>query len=338
MRICLSDDTAHLVWRNFDNRIEGQPIFGHTPNSGPTDPRAFASNQLVATSNLKQFDTDLTLLETRSLKYLGISENDVVHLLVDRAKRSRTNHRVITHSVSTNPPSKAFLELRPGIFITSPEYHFLRQADNLDLISLVLLGYELTGCYAIRPDLDGGILQRPPLCSKESLSAVIRSTQGQRGSAKAQKALAFIEPGSASPRETGLAMMLSLPVKMGGYGLPKPLLNKRIDLGKDAKPYWSERNAFDLVWPKEKLIVEYDGKCHSEHDLRSRDSLRRDASLLAGYSVFVITNNRLETTDDVRVVAKAVAKKLSKQLRLRSKDFEYKNKELWRRVIRGRYI
>ena len=338
MRFCFCDDTAHVIWRHFDNRVTGLPIFGHTPNAGPVMPRAFAINRLPASSSHKAFDVDLTLLTAQIHRLWGVSEDEPVHLLVDRAKRGRTAHRAITHSISLNPPNKAFLELRSGVYVTSPEYHFLRQAEHLDLIDLVLLGFELTGCYAIRPDLDEGIFQRPPLCSKESLAATIRSTKGSKGAAKAEKALPLIVEGSASPRETGLVMMLTLPIKMGGYGLPAPELNKNLDLGKAAKPYWGNRNAFDLVWEKKRLIVEYDGMCHTENDLRARDTLRRDASLLAGYSVFVITKDRLETPEDVRNVAKAVARKLGRQLRTRCKDFELKNRELWRRVIMSRYV
>ena len=335
MKICFCESSAQTIWRHFDNRIAGKPLFGHTPNAGPLLAEALPTHKLPYVNDPSIFGTNLELLGPDETRIWGIPEHAPLHLLVSREKRSRSNARVVAHSAVSDLPAKAFLELRPGIHVLSPEHLFVRHARNSDLISQIMLGYELAGCYSIRSDLDQGFFQRPPLCSTKTLSSFLSEADGMPGIKQARTALPLIIEGSASPRETGLVMMLCLPARLGGYGLPAPKMNVRLDLGKDAKPFWGERNAFDLVWQREKLIVEYDGMCHGEEAARIRDTLRRDASLLAGYSVFTIMRDRMETPEDMLVIARAVAKKLGVQLRPRSKDFERKNRELWRRVIRS---
>ncbi|MBQ9954595.1 MAG: DUF559 domain-containing protein [Eggerthellaceae bacterium] len=337
MRICLCGDSAVALWRHYDNRILGRYIFGHTPNAGPTLPEAFPSKQLLSSNDPSAFDTDLSLLDAYGRSSLGIPLGKPVHLLVDRSKRNHTGKRIVTHSTNALLPRGSILELQAGIHSLSPEYLFIRTAEHNDLIGQIMIGYELTGCYSIRHELPAGFTQHPPLCSRETISELAKRARGTRATAAASKALAHVLNGSGSPRETGLAMMLCLPNKLGGWGLPTPELNKCLHLGKNAEHYWGEENSFDMVWEKAKLIVEYDGKCHDEESQRKRDALRRDATILAGYSVYVITKDRLETVGGTEVVARSVAKLLGKQIRIRCNDFPRKNYELWQRVIRSRH-
>lgn len=337
MRICFCGNTASIIWRHFDNLIPGKRIFGHTPNAGPMIADAFPSKFLPSTTDPSVFGTDLSLMKTLGVTPWGIPYNQPVHLLVDRAKRSRTCKGIMLHSIAAEAPRGSILEIQPGMHIVSPELHFIQEARNNDLLSQILLGFELTGCYSLRPDLRTGFTQRHPLCSKESIHGMASAINSSRMTSQALNALSFVQEGSGSPKESGLAIMLSLPHRMGGWGLPAPELNKRINLGKKAASHWGGENAFDMVWEKERLIVEYDGKCHDDEAARRRDTLRRDASILAGYSVYVITKDRLETVDDVEIIAKSIAKILHHQIRVRCKDFPQKNFELWRRVIRNKH-
>ena len=67
---------------------------------------------------------------------------------------------------------------------------------------------------------------------RRKLTAYANSLDKTHGKRKAIKALRYVANGSASSRETILTMLLTLPYRMGGYGLKQPLLNHRIDLGR----------------------------------------------------------------------------------------------------------
>lgn len=50
----------------------------------------------------------------------------------------------------------------------------------------------------------------------------------------------------------------------------------------------------DILWPEERLILEYDGKrFHGTDDRVSRDARRKDALLLAGYDLVTMTGSQL---------------------------------------------
>ena len=110
----------------------------------------------------------------------------------------------------------------------------------------------------------------------------------QSASSKAGRAMAravrYAVDGSASPMETALALMLCLPKTAGGYGLPKPQMNRVLPL--DAET--GRVRVADLFWPEAKVAVEYDSDAfHAEKEKLRRDALRRNQ--LESQSVTVLT-------------------------------------------------
>ena len=85
--------------------------------------------------------------------------------------------------------------------------------------------------------------------------------------------------------ESQLALMLSLPCRMGGYGLSKPLLNARLKN--------SLREA-DLLWLENKLVVEYESnQHHATVESPGKDSTRRTKIELLGFRVITATNEQV---------------------------------------------
>ena len=333
MKNCLYGPSAIALWRHFDNRVPGVRVFGHTVNAGPSLPDAFPSKNLESCCDLTDFGVDADLLEACDLRSFGLSRSSI-HLLVDRSLRNKRVRGVKLHSTCESLPKGALLRVAPGVFCVSPEYLFVRYAMEADFLSAVLLGFELTGCYALRRDIPGGLLQRHPICSANSIERLLAKCKGMRGVEKAARALRYVVDGSGSPRETALVMLLCLPMRYGGFGLPFPQMNVRLDLGKGGGLFWGAANAFDLVWKDARLIVEYDGaETHAGDESRDRDNLRRDASIVAGYTVIGVSRRQLATVEGGYAVACAVAKKLGKQLRFRSCGFRERHLELRRRVL-----
>lgn len=129
---------------------------------------------------------------------------------------------------ATVPPD-ALLKLEDELFVCSPELVFLQLAGSLSLIELICLGYELCGVYPDEGSGRSGVLCREPLTAASRITGVLSRCPGAYHIAKARRAAAYVIDGSASPMETALCMRLSLPYNLGGYGIPRPSLNYRID-------------------------------------------------------------------------------------------------------------
>lgn len=142
-----------------------------------------------------------------------------------------------------------------GIRVSSPEQTFIDLARALSLVDLVVLGDSLVKARRTTPD---------------QLVAAAKDWPGW-GSRQARHAAGFVREGVDSPMETRLRMLMVL------AGLPEPVVNHIIY---DAMGRWLRR--FDLCYPELKLIIEYDGRQHSEndqqwgHDLDRRESLDGD--------------------------------------------------------------
>ncbi|MCL1895345.1 MAG: hypothetical protein FWG03_02225 [Clostridiales bacterium] len=134
-----------------------------------------------------------------------------------------------------------------GLMVSSPEFCFLQMAGQLTLAKLIELGYELCGVYSM-PNADDknvperGFYNRQPLTSIKKLKAFLDSMPGVKGRKKAMRALRYLRDGSASPMETKLAILLTLPYMLGGYGFSLPEMNKRIAyrVGADRKRFDKE--------------------------------------------------------------------------------------------------
>lgn len=333
MKICFCDKTALSAWRRYDNRCFGTPVFGHSPSAGPLLPKAFPSQMLSCARGIEDFSLEGESLEDCDFTRWGLASPDDLHLLFSRKRRGLFAPRLIAHSVASEVPQSALLRIDRGVFAVSPELLFVQLACREDFVGLLLLGYELCGCYAVRRDIQGGLTQRHPLCSPASIARTMSASGSIRGKDVARRALPYLRVGSGSPMETRLVLLWCLPMKYGGYGLPFPELNKRLDLGRDGALLWGGKNAFDLVWEDAGLVVEYDGSDHDAPGARGRDSLRRDALVAAGYSPIIVTKEHLTSITSTFALSKVVAKKLGVYLRFRTPDFNEKHRRLWLRLF-----
>ena len=205
-----------------------------------------------------------------------------LHVLVAESHKRRTSKEVISHIEGNELPSGSILDTCNGFSICSPELCFVQMATMLDLPHLIELGFEWCGTYDTSTD---HLRECAPLTSVEKLRTYVESLGPVHGRKKALRALRYALNGSASPRETALAMILHLPYAMGGYGIEAPLLNERVDLSERARRIAGRRYVVcDLLWPRAMLDVEYDHAAtsivfrivQSERGIRHRDETTRE--------------------------------------------------------------
>ncbi|MCL1906447.1 MAG: hypothetical protein FWG08_00785 [Propionibacteriaceae bacterium] len=157
-----------------------------------------------------------------------------------------------------------------------------------------------------------------------------------RGHVKAGRALSYVIDNSGSPMETILVMLLTLPYRLGGFGLPKPSLNVKVEPSKSTVKS-SDRMYYicDLLWEQKKLAVEYDSEqYHSGAEKIYRDSKRRNLLSVMGYPPIILTKQQLYSMTELEKVVYLLARKLGKQLKHRSSGFAVAHREL-RRVLLG---
>lgn len=210
--------------------------------------------------------------------------------------------------------SSSFAKITKGIYVATPEACFLQLANTLPLVDLVKIGFELCGNYALNPCSDQGFTQRGPLTSTKSLERYINKAAGIVGVKRARQALRHIADGSASPAEANLTMLLCLPTSMGGFGLPLPSLNERIELKRRASRL-TTKSYFkcDMYWADIKTAIEYDSdQWHSEEQRRAHDATRRNALESTGIMVITATKAHLYDARETERIALIVARKLKR--------------------------
>jgi len=230
------------------------------------------------------------------------------------------------HVISSNISEGCFLDAGNGLFVSSPELCFIQMARELSLIKLIELGFELCGSYSLpvlsagvaeSGDLGNALKKHPPLTNHRKLTAFTARNRGERGAGRAARALRYIADGSASPMETILVMLLTLPYKLGGYCLPMPEMNARIRPAKSAKKSASKSYySCDLFWPDLNVAAEYDSDAHHTGAERiASDSKRRNTLASIGIVVITVTKQQIKSVVETEKAASLLASNMGKRLR-----------------------
>ncbi|MDY4533879.1 MAG: hypothetical protein SPD98_01360 [Tractidigestivibacter sp.] len=206
----------------------------------------------------------------------------------------------------------------------------LQLAHDFAPPELLLTGFELCGSYRFSV---GGVptaYGRPACMTPESLRRAMDGREGMHGIKRVRVALRYLLPGSGSPMETVLVLVLILPPRLGGYGFPAPELNLRCYIDTCGMTYYIP----DLWWRDRNVVLEYfGGRDHTElHDMVS-DNLRRNDLLDNGRRVMVAVYEHLAKGASMD----HLASQLSHQLGLGEIDMSREARER-RRQLRTRLL
>jgi len=251
-----------------------------------------------------------------------------IHVMLGSQHIRRASKNMNQHIFSSETPIGCFMNIGNDLMISSPEFVFLQLANQLTSVELIELGYELCGVYSLPlPDEkevpERGFFTRQQLTSTKKLTAFLDSMPGARGRLRALHALRYLQDGSASPMETKLAMLLTLPYKMGGYGFKMPILNCRIPLPKAVRKYFTKKYyVCDLYWPDEKVAVEYDSdQYHTASERIANDSNKRNALASIGIRVVSVTRQQLYRNRELESAARTLARHMGRRLFSKKSSF-----------------
>lgn len=253
-----------------------------------------------------------------------------LHVMVSEPVKHRRAMPLASHVVRTEVPRSAFRNLRENLFACSVEMTFVQMAGTIDIVDLIRLGFEICGSYTIDPDSPHGFFEREPLTTVSKLRAFIDRAPRMKGRTAALRATRYILENAASPAETRLAMTLFMPRNLGGFGLPRPVLNHRIDLSRRDRKI-SGRRFFkcDIYWPSHRLGVEYDSDlAHTGSARIAADATRKNTLTLAGSTIATVTKAQYANHRELSEIARAIARRLGADIRPRCSDYERKQQAL----------
>jgi len=240
------------------------------------------------------------------------------------------------HVVSEPLPEGGIIDAGGGLFVASPELCFFQLTDRLPLAKVLRLGLEFCGKYSLPaneaakedPEIkENGFKNRPALTSVERFASFLNRSGGLLNQRQLQSVLRYIGNGSASPMESKLLIMLTLPYSQGGYGLPLPELDAPVELGKtfgntsskmDLSKQRKSTKSYrcDFYWRDLKLAVEYDSdKHHLLPEQKAKDSKKKNYLLSKGVDVITVSKLQVQSTLEIETVARQLAARHGRRLK-----------------------
>lgn len=173
----------------------------------------------------------------------------------------------------------------------------------------------------------------------QAVRRFIDSAHKVYGIESVRRAAMFMLDNSASPMETSLVILICLPRRYGGYGLPPACLNHAITPPGYARSVMSKSfYKCDLYWPDARLGVEYDSdEAHVGSDNIAADAKKRNALAYQHIEVVTITKQQVIHANELTKAVRVIAKKLGVRFPPLTADWMMKNAQLRSEVLDFNY-
>lgn len=238
----------------------------------------------------------------------------------------------VGHLLTGKPKGKAFCRIDHGLYASSPELCFVQLAQQLSFHELVRSGNVLCGRFRLNPDAENKLESRSPITSKRRIESFLRANPGLTGAKSARRALQWIVEGAASPPEAFLSMVFGLPFRQGGFQLPNPAANQRIEPTQRAREIAQRKTLVpDILFAHAKLAIEYDSTAeHTGADQLAKDARKRLALEADGYQVITVTAQQIGRVGEMQHIARQAYKRMGLRFRPQSKMFGQQQASLFR--------
>lgn len=215
-----------------------------------------------------------------------------LHVLVPQKSMRHRGKALICHVLPKGIPQESFQTIQ-NIPIICPELCFLLAAEHLSVPDLALLATDLCGTYAINEQAPYGQIDRHPITSVQSIINYLQHVHQVNGITNAKSAIRFAMDKSHSPMESKLAVTAFLALRFGGFSAGRPKLNAIVHLSSSGqKHFGTESCCVDLLWEKQRVVVEYDSDLvHSSAVQIRKDKRKANALKMSGYSVINVTKD-----------------------------------------------
>ncbi|WP_282209278.1 hypothetical protein [Parvibacter caecicola] len=302
---------------------------------GTAGPEAFshtAAGQLKLVSGHSIPQAKPNNSDIQRMKQLLSCSNSPFH--TQTLKQHRVSHPdLICHTVLASSIEDKFVEVEHGVFCLRPEETIRQLCQSLPFVNALLACYELCGCYVlpVHPGHGSAVSGAKPVTSPTRISTYVNRPDKARGRRATLEVLRFVVPFAASPMESAIVIILVLPRRYGGYGLPLPQLNRQVNASmKNADGSIHKTFYLDAYWPDFKLAMEYDSDEFHFSSIQDayRDADRRIWLAKKGLDTVVLTKKQAHDLALLDRAASAIASKMGKRLRLTDPDYKAKRAAL----------
>lgn len=317
----------------------------HIVLAGPTLDRALALVRfglITATpSDIERLDRQSCSGSTRLLKEIceqaspevkDVLTASPVHLMViDR--RDRRADGIVRHLCESTLPEGSFMQLCEGVLVPAwPLYYMLKCREMPSLSARLMLGMELCGSYGhtvVGDRASGAFFHKPrryadgklttkwnypkiePATTVAELQKYLQQQRGVKGLCRAKEAARYVLDGSASPAESALALMATLPCKLGGYGFAAMELNPQITVPAE-KRHLTRADSYhpDGYLCQLNTDLEYESdENHCSPQAIRRDKARRNDIQALGIEVKDVTWEMLSHLDSLDLLFEQLLQK-----------------------------
>lgn len=163
---------------------------------------------------------------------------------------------------SQGMPPGAFLHVREGLCISSPELLFFEMSKVMNTQMLVLLGMELCGTFVrdpINPRSGKVAYGLAPVTSASRLREFAEECRHVDGASRAREAVEWVLDNAWSPMEAVVAALAVMPPELYGYDLWPVWLNPRVETGDGAS---ADSRVPDMRFGGTDVGLNYDGDEH----------------------------------------------------------------------------
>ncbi len=309
--IVISHESALAFWRRV--RVEDpawtRELLGQLY---PDDLLAgLTAESLAADTSLRPLELPASPLEYAHHAAKLLQLREPIDVVVGKLSARRQSATLQCRAWKGPVPDGLLANVDQHIFVCSPELVITQLAPKLGFLKTILLEMELCGSYA---PLENGNCEwgATPLTSTARVAKVVELSDKFKGLDVARRATLYSMDGSASPRETALSLLLSLPRRMGGLGCGKPRLNARIELNAAANRECSRSYLVaDLLFDDANLDVEYQGKeWHTLQKDRLSDEARQNALMMMGKACLFVSNEQIVDLDRMDGIAQLIRSRL----------------------------
>lgn len=185
--------------------------------------------------------------------------------LLMQSVAERTGQRIRGVSLWEGPvPKGSFEDVSDTLRMSTPEYFFLRKANQLPLPIAVSMGIELCGKYRTvltQYTREGGYdFLRNQRTNKARIRSYLRGARGTKEYKRAKRVLRLVSEGCSSPMGCYLYLLMCLPRSAGSYGLDRAILSGAFESDEGFLPSAVGKYlAYDLVWPDKRVAVQFTG-------------------------------------------------------------------------------
>ena len=283
------------------------------------------------------------------LASLGI-RLDCAHVLVASDSVSHGRRGVTRHVCRAPLPCGSLVRLTSRLLVPVPALCFVQLADPsfegrslvhggatsaaspssarlVRMAELVAVGFEFAGTYRVDPASPDGFVNIPRAAtSAEAFGRYIGSLERVRGLPLARRAAALVQDGSHSCGETSMAPMLCAPRSLGGVGLPRGELNRRVATAAGAC-------YVDLAWAASKVGAEYKGRRHHLAGHVSQDDRRGNKLAGRGFRIVNVWHEDLARPRLFDELVADIARALGVRVRIRDDGFRFRQNLLRAAVL-----